>query len=179
MQQLKAAAARAAALAASAKEHVRSAKALLKQARKAYKSEKKAAKQARRKVDAAATAAAQDRASKAAATRKPLRKTAPNPVGNAGRKSSRGAASLVRPAPKTRTLKPKAQKPPDTLRSAADVAKSVIERLHSPPPVRVPAAIIPADPIVAREPPLPPQAANRDTSPRDAPDSPRQDGAES
>jgi hypothetical protein len=45
------------------------------------------------------------------------------------------------------------------LRSAADVAKSVIERLHSPPPVLAPAAIIPSDLAVAREPESPPRDA--------------------
>lgn len=149
MQQLKAAAARAAARAASAKEQVRSAKALLKQARKAFKSEKKAAKQARRKVDAAATSAAQDRAFKATAT------AANSPMRGATRKSVRT------PAPKTRALKPQTQKPRDTVRSAADVAKSVIERLHGPPPT------------------LPPEAPHRDTPLRDGPGTPSQDSAES
>lgn len=156
MQQLKAAAARAAARAASAKEQVRSAKALLKQARKAFKSEKKAAKQARRKVDAAATSAAQDRAFKATAT------AANSPMRGATRKSVRTPAPRpALPAPKTRALKPQTQKPRDTVRSAADVAKSVIERLHGPPPT------------------LPPEAPHRDTPLRDGPGTPSQDSAES
>jgi hypothetical protein len=179
MQRLKAAAAKAAARAAGAKEQVRSAKALLKQARKAFKAEKKAAKQARRKVDAAAAALVQDRAAKAAVSPKlPVRGAARNlgrnPDRNAGRKAAPGAASPVRPAPKTRMLKPKAPKPPDTMRSAAEVAKSVIERLHSPPPVLAPAAIIPPDLPLAREPSPPPESP-----PRDAPANPDRDGADS
>jgi hypothetical protein len=172
MQRLKAAAAKAAARAAGAKEQVRSAKALLKQARKAFKAEKKAAKQARRKVDAASAALVQDRAAKAAVDPKtPGRGAARSPTRslsrNAVRKAARGAASPARPVPKTRTPKAQAPKPPDTMRSAAEVAKSVIERLHSPPPVLAPAAVIPSDSPGAREP----------SPPRDASGNPDRDGA--
>ncbi len=160
MRQLKAAAAKAAARAASAKEHVRSAKALLKQARKVFKLEKKAAKQARRNVDAAAmatTVAARERPSK------PIATTANGPVRSAIQKPARKSA------PKTRKPEPKAPKPPDTLRSAADVAKSVIERLHAAPPVLAPAAVIPSGSMRAREPkPLP-----------ESPNNPSLDSAES
>jgi len=137
MKRLKAEAAKAAARAAAAKDQVRSAKAQLKQARKLFKVEKKVAKQARRKMDAAAVAVAPGRVSKPVAVakvavakprvRKPT--TAPKP-----------ARSAARPAPKSR-----ARRSPETMRSAAEVAKSVIERLHSPPPA-LPTPIISTDP---------------------------------
>jgi histone H1/5 len=148
MKRLKAANAKAAARAAAAKQQVRSAKAELKQARKLFKLEKKAAKQARRKMDAAAAAVAPGRESKpvldakvavASVVAKPrVRKpaTAPKP-----------ARSAARRAPK-----PRARKSPETMRSAAEVAKSVIERLHSPPPV------LPT-PINSTDPAQPPTAA--------------------
>ncbi|MEA3142366.1 MAG: hypothetical protein QOK23_4535 [Gammaproteobacteria bacterium] len=169
MQRLKAAAAKAAARAAGAKEQVRSAKALLKQARKAFKAEKKAAKQARRKLDAAAAVRVQDGAAKAAVGPKPpvrgaVRTPARGLKRNAVRKAAPGAASPARPVPKTRAPKAGAPKPPDTMRSAAEVAKSVIERLHSPPPVLAPAAVIPSDSPGAREPSPPPLSPSRDAA---------------
>lgn len=140
MKRLKAAASKAAARAAAAKEQVRSAKAQLKLARKLFKIEKKAAKQARRKVDAATPVLAPSRISKPAAVtgiavakpgvRKPVPPAKP--------------ARAVRPAPK-----PRVRKTPGTLRSAAEVAKSVIERLHSPPPTLPPTLVIPTDPAEA------------------------------
>jgi hypothetical protein len=128
LNRLKSAAAKAAARAAAAKEQVREAKAQLKVARKLFKAEKKAAKQARRKVDAAVQKARpvkRARVAKAAAIVKPSRKAA------SGKLSGRGA-------------KPALQAP-DSMRSAAEVAKSVIERLHAPPPALPPEPIIPAN----------------------------------
>jgi hypothetical protein len=158
MKRLKAAAARAGARAVAAKEQVRAAKALLKQARKLFKVEKKAAKQARRKMDIAAATAVRVRvvkpvpkpaivrkpatAAKPAGVRKPTGvpkpATVPKPAGvrkpSAAPKPARRAARRV---PKRR-----ARQSPATMRSAAEVAKSVIERLHSPPPM------LPLRPIV-------------------------------
>jgi hypothetical protein len=157
MKRLKAAAAKAAARAAAAKEKVRSAKALLKPARKGFKVEKKAAKQARKKVDAAA-AVSLDRAVKPVAVAKPA--AAPKPLEVAKRAAAPKPAGVRKPAtapkPARRTSRgvPKARvrKSPETMRSAAEVAKSVIERLHSPPPALPPTPMIaedPTDPAVA------------------------------
>ncbi|MEO7206333.1 MAG: hypothetical protein ABI356_05565 [Steroidobacteraceae bacterium] len=150
IKRLKLAATKAAARAAAAKTEVRVAKAQLKQARKLFKTEKKAAKQARRKVDAAAVSAAR-RAPTPAATLKlkpAVRKAGAKPV-LTGRKPPQAALKTTaknllkkikpRRAAKTRTEVP-------GMRSAAEVAKSVIERLHAPPPVLPPAPVIPTDP---------------------------------
>jgi hypothetical protein len=149
MKRLKADAAKAAARASAAKGEVRSAKAQLKQARKLFKVEKKAAKQARKKVDAA-RAVAQVRTPKGASPAKP----AGDRKSPAIRKPT--AAPSVKPvSPKSGPKKAKpraASKPraaksqPDTLRSAAEVAKSVIERLHSAPPV-LPGPIVSPEPV--------------------------------
>jgi hypothetical protein len=140
MQSLKAVAAKAAARAAAAKEQVRSAKARLKQARKLFKIEKKAAKQARKKVDAAAAAPAPGDVKPAAFAKTPVTKP-----------SVRKPAPAAKPArPVSRaTPKPRARKSPETMRSAAEVAKSVIERLHSPPPTLPPTPMVSADPAQA------------------------------
>jgi len=154
IKRLKLAANKAAARAAAAKTQVRAAKAQLKQARKLFKTEKKAAKQTRREVDAAAASAA-GRAARPTATlqlapavRKP---SAPKPVG--------AARKIRKTAPKTTTKSlPKKIKPRRAaearveapgMRSAAEVAKSVIERLHAPPPILPPEPVIPPDPSMS------------------------------
>jgi hypothetical protein len=136
MKRLKAAATKAAARAAAAKTRVREAKATLKQARKLFKIEKKAAKQARRKA-MAAVASATVRAAKPAVTAKlkpPVRK--PD-----------SAPKKIKPR---RASSPRARNPVGTMRSAAEVAKSVIERLHAPPPILPPTPLIPAEPPLVR-----------------------------
>ena len=159
MNRLKAAAAKAAARAAAAKEQVRSAKARLKQARKSFKVEKRAAKQARKKVDAAAAVAAPGQMTKPAAVAKPAvakptvaKTTVAKPA--VAKPSVRKRAPAAKPArPLSRsTPKPRARKSPETMRSAAEVAKSVIERLHSPPPTLPPTPIVSTDPAPAAAP---------------------------
>jgi hypothetical protein len=135
LKRLKVAAAKAAARAAAAKEQVQSAKAQLKQARKLLKIEKKASKQARRKMDAAAATAAPGRPPKPAAV---ARAAVAKPSKSVA--APKPARTASRSVPKRRV-----RKSPQTLRSAAEVAKSVIERLHSPPPVLPPEPNIPAD----------------------------------
>jgi hypothetical protein len=151
VKRLKLAATKAAARAAAAKTQVRAAKAQLKQARKLFKTEKKAAKQARRKVDAA-TASRAARTPRPAATLKlkpAVRKaSAPKPV-RAARNSRKAtlkspAKNLPRRLKARRAVKARAETP--GMRSAAEVAKSVIERLHAPPPILPPAALIPTEP---------------------------------
>jgi hypothetical protein len=150
IKRLKVAATKAAARAAAAKTQVRAAKAHLKQARKLFKTEKKAAKQARRKVDAAATSAAR-RAPRPAATLKlkpAIRKSpAKQPVRAARKRPKIVVKTAAKKPPKKtkprRTANARAQA--TGMRSAAEVAKSVIERLHSPPPILPPAPVIPTD----------------------------------
>jgi hypothetical protein len=150
IKRLKTAAIKAAGRAAAAKTQVRAAKAQLKQARKLFKVEKRAAKQARRKVDAAS---AITRAPRPAATLKlkpAVRKSSATEPLRAARRSPKAASktaakSLSNKIKPQRAAKARAQKTPDTMRSAAEVAKSVIERLHAPPPILPPAPIIPAD----------------------------------
>ena len=140
IKRLKAAAAKASARAAAAKNEVRAAKARLKQARKAFKAERKAAKQARRKVDAAAARTARKPRPAATLKLKPaIRKRAPAKVAA----KTKGAPKAKKAGP-LKSSKPRAVKPtPETMRSAAEVAKSVIERLHAPPPVLPPEPHIP------------------------------------
>jgi hypothetical protein len=155
IKRLKLTATKAAARAAAAKTQVRAAKAQLKQARKLFKTEKKAAKQAWRKVDAAAVSATRRAPRPAAALKlKPaVRKPAPKPVLAARKRTKSTPKTTSKTAPKSplkrikprRAAKARAEKP-DTMRSAAEVAKSVIERLHSPPPILPPAPVIPTDP---------------------------------
>lgn len=169
VKKLKAAAAKSAAQAAAAKRQVRLAKAGLKQARKAFKAAKKAAKQARRQVEAAGTA----RPPRPAATLKlkPAIRKSPSapkfvPAPKSGRTRKALAARKTVPARKTAQAKaaptgvaPKrsvkktvvrrvstarAPKAPH-MRSAAEIAKTVIDRLHAPPPILPPAPIIPPD----------------------------------
>jgi hypothetical protein len=137
IKRLKAAALQAAGRAAAAKTQVRTAKAQLKQARKLFKIEKRAAKQARREADAAAKIA---RAPRPAATlelepavRKASRAKPP-------KTAAKTSPKKIRPP---RAAKAPAAEAPDTMRSAAEVAKSVIERLHAPPPILPPAPAIP------------------------------------
>ena len=167
IKRLNEAAAKAVARASAAKEELRSAKGRLKQARKLFKAEKKAAKQARRKLDAAvATAAARtprpaatlklkpavrrSSALKPVSVRKAAAPKAVSPKAAAKKSASKRTApkkAAAKRAPKkaslSRTPKPGAVKTPNTMRSAAEVAKSVIERLHAPPPT-LPQLIQPA-----------------------------------
>jgi hypothetical protein len=147
MKLLKAATAKAAARAAAAKQQVRSAKAKLKQARKLFKVEKKAAKQARRQMDAAAAAVAPRREPKPVVDAKVA-----VTKGVVAKARVRKPATVPKPARARRAPKPSARKSPETMRSAAEVAKSVIERLHSPPPVLL-------TPINSTDPAQPPTAA--------------------
>jgi hypothetical protein len=169
IKRLKVAATKAAARAVAAKTQVRAAKVQLKQARKLFKTEKKAAKQAQRKVEAAATSAAK-RAPRPAATLKlkpAVRKSsATQPV--RATQSVRATRKIPQAAPKNKPKKlPKkaakkaAEKAPKMIkprrpakartqatgmRSAAEVAKSVIERLHAPPPILPHAPVLQTDP---------------------------------
>lgn len=154
IKRLKVAATKAAARAVAAKTQVRAAKAQLKQARKLFKTEKKAAKQAQRKVEAAATSAAK-RAPRPAATLKlkpavrkssatqPVRATRKIPKAapkntpkespkESPKKSPKKAPKKIKPR---RPVKARTQATGTGMRSAAEVAKSVIERLHAPPPI--------------------------------------------
>ena len=150
LKRLKTAAAKAAARAAAAKSQVRLAKAQLKQARKVFKAAKKAAKQARRQVDAAGSAGPP----RPAATLKlkpAIRKTSLAPKTVRAPKTAQpkpAAAGVASKRPRQRTVprrvsKARAPKVPQ-MRSAAEIAKTVIERLHAPPPV-LPAPIVPPD----------------------------------
>ena len=130
---------KAAARVDAAKQQVRAAKVALKRARKLFKTEKKAAKQAKKKAKAALAAA------------RPPKARPPKPVRTA--KSTVKAPAAKRRIPKTvpvvrksrRMRKPRADASPEYLRSAADVAKSVIDRLQSPPPGLPPEPSIPAE----------------------------------
>jgi colicin import membrane protein len=155
IKRLKIAATKAAARAAAAKTQVRAAKAQLKQARKLFKTEKKAAKQARRKVDAAASATRRAPRPAATLTLKPaVRKSSATKPARSARKSpkaalkttSKGQPKKIKPR---RAAKVRAQDP--GMRSAAEVAKSVIERLHAPPPILPPEPVIPVDPSSSPE----------------------------
>ena len=130
---------KAAARVDAAKQQVRAAKVALKRARKLFKTEKKAAKQAKKKAKAALAAA------------RPPKARPPKPARTA--KSTVKAPAAKRRIPKTvpvvrksrRMRKPRADASPEYLRSAADVAKSVIDRLQSPPPALPPEPSIPAE----------------------------------
>ena len=149
-KRLKGAAAKAAAGAAAAKLQVRLAKAQLKQARKEFKAAKKAAKQARRKLDAAGSARpprpaaslklkpAVRRPSSASKPARAFKVAPPKAAPVPGIASKRTAKKPV----SGRVSKPRAPKAPQ-LRSAAEIAKSVIERLHAPPPILPPAPVVP------------------------------------
>jgi len=138
MKRLKVAATKATARAAAAKTRVREAKAALKQARKLFKTEKRAAKEARRKVDAAVASVRKPPAPK------PVRAQKPSPP----KAEPKAAAKKSKPR---RASKPRAPKDAKTMRSAAEVAKSVIERLHAPPPILPPTPNIPDESPAAGE----------------------------
>jgi hypothetical protein len=160
LNRLKTAAAKAAASAAAAKLQVRLAKAQLKQARKTFKAAKKAAKQARRQVDAAgssrrprpaATLKLQPAIHEASLPPNTLRKvqTMRKTKTAQPKPAVTGAApKRIQKKPVARVSKARAPKVPP-MRSAAEIAKTVIERLHAPPPVLppsvLPAPIIPPD----------------------------------
>lgn len=157
LKKLKGAAVKSAARAAAAKRQVRLAKAELKQARKAFKAAKKAAKQARRQVDAAGTArpprpAAKLKLKRAIRKAPSVPKSVPAPKSRRARKSAlvKGAPPGVapkRPLKKTvvrRVSTARAPKAPQ-MRSAAEIAKTVIDRLHAPPPMLPPAPVIAPD----------------------------------
>jgi hypothetical protein len=151
MKRLKAAAAKAAEFAAAAKEGVREAKAKLKHARKSFKAAKKVAKQARRKIDEAAAvpkARPAPKANSPSKTRSAKPRPTPKPTGtplSGSEQDVRSGSAAAKPKrrPK-RASKSGALEPPETMRSAAEVAKSVIERLHSPPPLLPPTPAIPS-----------------------------------
>jgi hypothetical protein len=151
IKRLKAAAIKAAGRAQAAKTQVRAAKAQLKHARKLFKMEKRAAKQARREVDAATIVTRAPRPAATLELKPAVRKaSAAKPV-LAARRSPRAAPktaakSLPKKAKLPRATKARTQQAPDTMRSAAEVAKSVIERLHAPPPMLPPAPVIPTSP---------------------------------
>jgi hypothetical protein len=131
VKRLKEAATKASARVAAAKDDLKAVKSRLKQARKAFKAEKKAAKQLRRKLKeaVAATLVRRRRPSPSPKTKAPLAKA----------QAKRKSAARRRPKPRT---KARTKPAPDTMRSAAEVAKSVIERLHAPPPLLPPAPLI-------------------------------------
>jgi hypothetical protein len=131
------AAAKAAARVAAAKDDLKTVKSRLKQARRVLKAEKKAAKQLRRKLKQAAAATLVRRA-KPAASPKPKAPLRKKPA------LTQGAVKRAKPR---RTPKPREKPAPDTMRSAAEVAKSVIERLHAPPPLLPPEPVIPANAV--------------------------------
>jgi hypothetical protein len=110
---------------AQAKQAVRLAKAQLKKARKHHKAAKKAAK-------SAAKMARKARIKPPAAERV----VAAKPEGKLARKA-------VKARKPKKVRRPPQAAPQDTMRSAAEVAKSVIERLQSPPPVLPPDPVIP------------------------------------
>jgi hypothetical protein len=159
LKRLKTVSAKAAARAAAAKSQVRLAKVQLKQARKAFKAAKRAAKQARRQVDAAGSARPRRPAAtlklkpairkasppKAARTPKTVRtpKTA-RPKPGVPRVASKRSMQKRAPRQVSKARVPKAPQ----MRSAAEIAKTVIERLHAPPPVLAPAPIVPPAPVI-------------------------------
>ena len=144
MKRLKVAATKATSRAAAAKTRVREAKAALKQARKLFKIEKRAAKEARRKVDAAVVSVRKPPAPK------PVRAQKPGPP-KMEPKSAAKKSKPRKPRKPRRASKPRAPKDLKTMRSAAEVAKSVIERLHAPPPILPPTPNIPDESPAAGE----------------------------
>jgi DnaK suppressor protein len=144
---LKADAEKGAARSDAAKQQVRAAKTALKRARKLFKAAKKSAKEARKKLEGAL--AAMTRPPKKPGRRRPARQAKPAvkaPVVKAGKK----AAVSRKPR---RAKRPRASAPRDHMRSASDVAKSVIQRLQSPPPTLAPAPLMPSDPPSANDTP--------------------------
>lgn len=135
VKRLREATVKAAARVSAAKDDLKAVKSRLKLARKLFKAEKKAAKQLRRRLKeaVAATFVRRPKPAASAKSKAPVAKakatTAKKPAARKKRKS------VARPAAKSR-----ARAAPDTLRSAAEVAKSVIERLHASP--HLPAPVI-------------------------------------
>jgi hypothetical protein len=123
---------------AQAKQALRAAKAQLKEARRDYKAAKKAAKASRRARKKAQQTKqgkpAKKPATKGRGSMKAAVKAGPQPVVNAAPK---------RPA-KRKTRSRTATPAPET-RSTAEVTKTVIERLQSPPPALPPDPVIPQD----------------------------------
>ncbi len=154
---LKSDAEKGAARADAAKQQVRAAKAALKRARKLFKAAKKSAKQARKKLEAAATATRPPRKP----SRQPVRSGKPAAKAPAVKAPKKAPKKAPHKAPKKapvsrkprRARKVRAPAATDHLRSASDVAKSVIERLRSAPPTLPPAPVIPADPDTGNESP--------------------------
>ncbi len=148
---LKSDAEKGAARADAAKQQVRAAKAALKRARKLFKAAKKSAKQARKKLEVAT--AATTRQPRKPSPRQPVRLAKPAvkaPAAKAPKKLRKKAPVSRKPR---RARKVRAPAAADHLRSASDVAKSVIERLRSAPPTLPPAPVIPADPDISNESP--------------------------
>jgi hypothetical protein len=148
---LKSDAEKGAARADAAKQQVRAAKAALKRARKLFKAAKKSAKQARKKLEAAAAATRRPRKP---SRRRPARLGKPAVKAPAVKAPAAKAAKKAS-VPRKRRRMPKVRVPAaaDHLRSASDVAKSVIERLRSAPPTLPPAPVIPADPDIPNQSP--------------------------
>ena len=146
---------KAQAAAAAAKLEVKRIKGLLKQARRVSKGAKQLVKDARRKAKAETAADAKAKSSlrgtskgtpkgSPTGTRKdPLAKS--TPVSSAPATSTAARAGTVPKVPAITVRKARAPrlKSTQTLRSAAEVAKSVIERLQSPPPVLPPEPNLP------------------------------------
>jgi hypothetical protein len=165
VKRLREAAVNAAARVSAVKGDLKAAKSRLKQARRLFKAEKKAAKQLRRKLKEAVAATFVRRAKPAAAAKAkaPVVKGQTRPKVPATRKKPavpKKSPALKKPAARkravTRTAPVKKSRPsrtpkpmaePDTMRSAAEVAKSVIERLHAPPPLLPPTPVIPSDSV--------------------------------
>jgi hypothetical protein len=147
---LKSDAEKGAARADAAKQQVRAAKAALKRARKLFKAAKKSAKQARKKLEAAAAT----RRPRKPSRRRPARLGKPAVKAPAVKAPAAKAAKKAS-VPRKRRRMPKVRVPAaaDHLRSASDVAKSVIERLRSAPPTLPPAPVIPADPDIPNQSP--------------------------
>jgi hypothetical protein len=153
VKQLKEAAVKAAARVSTAKDDLKAVKSRLKDARKLFKAEKKSARQLRRKLKEAVaarllrqlkpkvTAKAKTAPAKPKAklvVQAPTRRKKATPT--RGGIVSKAAAKKQKPG---RTSKPRSNSQPTSMRSAAEVAKSVIDRLHAPPPLLPPTPIIP------------------------------------
>ena len=155
---LKSDAEKGAARADAAKQQVRAAKAALKRARKLFKAAKKSAKQARKKLAAAVAAT---RPPRKPSRRPPVRADKPAAKAPAVKAPKKAPKKAPQKAPKKaavsrkprRARKVRAPAATDHLRSASDVAKSVIERLRSAPPTLPPAPVIPADPGTSNDSP--------------------------
>ncbi len=137
-QKLAAQADKAKAAAVLAKQQVREAKATLKRARKAAKAAKKTAKDAARKAAEALSLLA--RSVPIAPKKAPAAPDRP-PV---ARKKAAAARLPMKPVDAARVVKaPKKKSKGLPARSAAEVARSVIERLQAPPPTLPPEPNVP------------------------------------